>query len=268
MTTKNTTASRIERSGHLRWVRIADMHVNERAQRELRPGWAAQIAAEFDPDRFMPPLVSLRDAKHYVIDGQHRIEAMRIMGWDDQQVQCHVFEGLSEAEEADLFLWHNNRKTVGAYEKFMIATVAGRPVECDIERIVLANGLKIASTIGDGAIKAVGALRKVYTTAGPTTLGRALRIIRDAYGDEGLDGKIIEGFGLLCSRYNGSLDDPHATAQLRNARGGLGALKSKAGLAMKQTGRPYSHCIAAAAVELINAGSPRTKKLPNWWTAS
>ena len=53
MTIAKTTPTRVERTGHLRWVLVADIHVNTRAQRELRPGWAAQIAADFDPDRIL-----------------------------------------------------------------------------------------------------------------------------------------------------------------------------------------------------------------------
>lgn len=263
MTTKNnTTTARIERSGHLRWVAINEIHVNPQAQRELRPGWAAQIAAEFDPDRFAPPLLSLRHGKHYVIDGQHRIEAMRLMGWDDQQVQCWVYECLTEAQEADLFLWHNNRKSVGAFDKFTVAVKAERDVEVDIDRIVRAQGLKVAVQ-QKGGIAAVGALRKVYGH-GPEVLGRSLRIIRDAYGDDGFRGQVVEGIGLLCARYNGELDDKRAIERLATVRGGLGALNTKAHTLRKQLGRPMPHCVAAAATDIINAGRGG-KKLPNWW---
>ena len=260
--TQGTQKSRVERSGHLHWVAIADIHVNPRAQRELRPGWCAQIAADFDPDRFSPPLLSLREDRHYVIDGQHRIEAMRLMGWGDQQVQCWVYEGLSEAEEADLFLWHNNRKAVSAFDKFQTAVVAGREAESDINRIVLLSGLKVAHGVS-GSISAVASLRKTYTH-GPKVLARTLRIVRDSYGDDGLKAEVISGIGLLCARYNGDLDDDRAVDRLSNARGGLGALMTKSHTLRKQLGRPMPHCVAGAAVELINAGRGG-RKLENWW---
>lgn len=263
MTKTNTTAPRVERTGHLRWVAVADIHVNARAQRELRPGWAAQIAADFDPDRFTPPLLSLRDGKHYVIDGQHRIEAMRVMNWDDQQVQCWVYENITEAEEADLFLWHNNRKQVASFDKFQIGVIAERGDEVDIDRIVRAAGLKVAQGL-PGGISATGALRKVYSH-GPNVLSRTLRIVNDSYGDDGLKGQVIEGIGLLCSRWNGDLDDNRAVTKLQNARGGIGSLNTKAFGLRKQLGKPMSQCYAAAATEIINAGRGG-KKLPNWWS--
>jgi hypothetical protein len=263
MTNTKTTTDRVERSGHLRWVAISDIYTDPRAQRELRPGWAAQIATDFDPDRFTPPLVSLRNHKHYVIDGQHRIEAMRLMGWDDQRVQCWVYEGLTTADEADLFLWHNSRKAVAAFDKFQIAVIADRSVEVDINRIVLASGMKVAKK-QPGSIGAVSALKRVYEQ-GPETLGRSIRIIRDAYGDDGFKSEVIQGVGLLCSRYNGELDDSQAVQKLANARGGLGSLMTRAHVTRKQLGRPLPHCVAAAAVDIINAGRGG-KKLPSWWS--
>lgn len=263
MTTKaKSTAEKIERSGHLRWVAVRDLLVNPRAQRDLRSGWAAEIAADFDPDRFLPPLVSNRDGDFFVIDGQHRVEALRILGWDDQLIQCWVYDDLTEAQEADLFLWHNKRKTVNAFDKFQIGVVAERDVEADINRIVLANGLKVSQS--DSGIRAVGALRKVYNHGGKT-LGRTLRIVRDAYGDDGLDGHVIEGIGLLCARYNGELDESVAISRLSTARGGIGALNSKAYTAKKMLGKPLPQCVAAAAVEIINSGRGG-KKLPGWWS--
>lgn len=263
MTTKTkTTPERIERTGHLRWITVSDLTVNPRAQRDLRPGWAAQIATAFDPDRFQPPLVSYRDGEYHIIDGQHRIEALRIMGWETQQVQCWVYENKSEAEEADLFLWHNNRKAVNAFDKFQIGVVAERADEQDINRIVLAHGLKVSQS--DNGIRAVGALRKVYAH-GPKVLARTLRIVRDSYGDDGLDGHVIEGIGLLCARYNGELDEGAAVSRLSTARGGIGALNSRAYMYKKTLGKPLSQCVAASAVELINAGRGG-KKLPGWWT--
>jgi hypothetical protein len=264
MTTAIKPVRRVERNGHLRWVAVSDIHVNPRAQRDLRPGWAAQIANDFDPDRFSPPLLSLRDDKYYVIDGQHRVEAIHLMGWDDQQIQCHVYEDLNEASEADLFLWHNTRKAVSAFDKFQIAVVAGRDEEADINRIVLANGLKVAHGL-PGSISAVTALRRTYAH-GPKVLARTLCIIRDSYGDDGLQGNVIEGIGLVCARYNGELDFGHAVQRLSGARGGLGALMSKAYSYRKQLGKPIPHCVAGAAVELINAGRGG-RKLPGWWAA-
>ena len=125
-------------------------------------------------------------------------------------------------------------------------------------------GLVISRDKLPGAISAVGTLRRVYTRSDGKTLGRALRIIRDAYGDPGLEASVIDGIGLLCERYNGDLNDDEAIAKLQHANGGVNGLLGRAEKIRQQTGDYKSHAVAAAAVEIINSGKGG-KKLPSWW---
>jgi hypothetical protein len=255
-------SSRVQRQARLRWVPIAAMRVSPLAQRELNQARVDKLAASFDPEQLGAPTVNLRDGCYYLIDGQHRVEALLAIGWGDQQVQCWTYQGLTEAEEAAKFLALNDTLTVHAFAKFTVGVHAGRTEDCDIDRIVRAQGLRISRQNGGGAIGAVGTLRRVYRR-GPAVLARALRIIRDAYGDPGLDASVIDGLGLLCRRY-ADLDETTAITRLTAAPGGVHGLLGKAENLRKQTGNPKAHCVAAAAVEIINRGRGGTK-LPGWW---
>ena len=97
---------RIERAGRLRWVPLAQMRINPLAQRDLNQAWVAKLAAGFDLEQIGAPVVSHRGGWYYLIDGQHRIEALKLWlgSWEGQQVQCWCYEGLTEAQEAELFL--------------------------------------------------------------------------------------------------------------------------------------------------------------------
>lgn len=256
--------NKAQRVAHLRWVPIAEMKISPRAQREFRQSHADKFAADFDLEALGYPVVNYRDGSYYVVDGQHRIAALKLIGWGDQKIQCECYDGLSEAEEADLFLRRDNRKAIASFEKFRIALTAERATETDINRIVLANGLTVSKNHADGSIRCVGTLRKSYQQAGGPTLGRALRIIRDAYGSPGLEAPVIEGITLLCQRYNGALNDENAVARLANVHGGVNGLLGRAQNLRKQTGNQRAQCVAAAAVEIINAGRGG-KKLPDWW---
>jgi hypothetical protein len=260
--TNQNNSKRFARDGHLRWVWVKDLHVEPSAQRDWRKGHSAAIAAEFDPDKFGIPLVSDRDGKLYVIDGQHRIEALRLMGWGDQQVQCWVYEGLTIAEEADRFLGHSTTKNIQSFDKFRIAVTAGYQVECDINRIVLMQGLKVSRS-GNGAVAATESLKRVYKL-GPDVLAKTLHIVAESYGDAGLQGFVIDGIGLLCGRYNGDLESQAATDRLGSVRGGLAALETKAYSLRKQLGASMPQCVAGAATDIINSGRGG-KKLANWW---
>jgi hypothetical protein len=266
MTVNGTVEGRIERAARLRWVPLARLRVNPLAQRDLNHARVSKLAAAFDPELMDAPTVNHRGDWYYLIDGQHRIAALKLWmpSWqrEGQQVQCWTYEGLTEAQEADRFLALNDSLPVRAFAKFKVSVQAGRDAEGDVDRIVRALGLRIAR--GSGGISAVATLRRVYCRGGPAVLSRALRIIRDAYGEAGLEGPVIDGISLLCQRYDGDLSEQRAVARLSAAHGGVSGLVSRAGQLRQSTGSATAQCVAAAAVEVINRG-PGGRKLPSWW---
>jgi hypothetical protein len=258
-------AKRVEREARLRWVPIADMHVSPLAQRDMNNGRANQIANNFDLEQLGTPTVNERGGNFYIIDGQHRIEALRIIGWGDQQVQCWTYRGLTEQEEAEKFLKLNDTLAVNAFTKFKVGVQAGRLEESDIDRIVRAQGLRVSMDSSNGAISAVTALRRIYRGPGPRMLSKTLRIVRDAYGDAGLNAAVLSGIGLLCARYDdATLREDRAVEKLSTAHGGVYGLLNRAEQLRRQMGHSKQHCVAAAAVEIYNGGRGGVK-LPAYW---
>lgn len=273
MTAKTTVATqdpepngKRSRASHLRWVPIAKMRVSPKAQREFRKTHAEKYAADFDFEAVGFPVVSLREGHYWIVDGQHRVEALKMIGWGDQQIQCECYEGLSESEEAELFLRRDERKAIRPFDKFKIALVAGRETETKINATVAHQGLKISTDASEDSIAAISALRKVYETGGSTVLGRDLRILRDGLaGDLGkFRSELITGVGLVCQRYNGQVKDEEAVQKLQALRGGSSALIHRANSHRAKTGRPMADCVAAAFVDTINTGKG-TKKMDPWW---
>lgn len=261
------TTERLEREARLRWVPLAKTRVSPVAQRQMNEARVDRLVADFDLEQLGTPTVSERDGHFYVIDGQHRIEALKRWigeGWETQTVQCWTYVGLTEEEEADKFDRLNDVLAVHAFDKFRVRVTAQREIESDIDRIARAQGLVVSRDNVPGSISAVGTLRRVYTRSDGPTLARALRIIRDAYGDPGLEAPVIDGIGLLCQRYNGELPEDVAISKLKAAHGGANGLLGKAEELRRKTGNYKSHCVAAAAVEIINTGRGG-KKLGSWW---
>lgn len=265
---KNGT-TKVERTARLRWVALDIMKINPLAQRDLNQARVDRLVTEFDPEHMGHPTVSMRDGSAFVIDGQHRIEALKawLGEWQGQSVMCEVYEGLSEADEADLFLRRNDYLAVHAFDRFRTAVNAGREAEADIDRIVRAHGLVVSRDAIPGAVAAVGTLRRIYHRHGPSTLARTLEITRDAFGDPGLTAPVLDGIGLLCGRYNGELDKDTAVQKLAKVNGGVNGLLGAAERLRRQTGNYKSHCVAAAAVEIINSGRGG-QKLPSWWKSA
>ncbi len=258
---------RIKREAALRWVPLNLMRVSSLAQRNINDNRVEHLRVNFDPEDLGNLTVSLRDNLYWIIDGQHRVEAMRQLGWGDQSIQCWVYEGLTEEEEADKFLSLNDSLLVPALPKFKVGVTAGRSDEVAVDQIVRSLDLVVSRDRIPGAIQAVGTLLRIYRRAGGGPLRRTLLMIREAYGDEGFEAPVIDGLGLLVDRYNGQLDDEAATQALRNAHGGVAGLLNRAEHLRRSTGNAKGHCVAAAAVDILNRSSSRTKKLPSWWQA-
>ncbi|HEY5201638.1 MAG TPA: DUF6551 family protein [Acidothermaceae bacterium] len=265
--TNPKSSNRLEQEKHLKWVPLVKMRVSEVAQRDFRQYRADHLAADMDLEQLGNPTVNERDGHFFVMDGQHRVAAYKQWigdSWITQELQCWAYVGLTEQEEAEYFLKLNDTLGVKAMEKFRVSVRAGREIETDIDRIVRAQGLHIASDKNEGSVGAVGTLRRVYSRSGAGVLARTLGIIRDAYGTPGLDAPVIEGIGYLCGRYNGQLDASVAVQKLGGVQGGVNGLLGLAEQQRARTRAPRGQCVAAAAVDIINRGRG-TKKLPSWW---
>lgn len=264
------STNRVQREAVLRWVPISMMKVSEQAQRTRNQGWVDYLIANFDLEQLGTPTVNKRDGWFYVMDGQHRVEALRGIGWGDQQIQCWEYEGLTEREEANKFLHLNDQLNVSTYEKFQKAVVAGWELETAVNEIVLAEGCMITkanNAVGEGRISAVATLVKIYKRAGGPVLSRTIRLINNTYGSPGLVAPVLDGVALVCARYGNDLDDDAAVAKLSKVVGGVNGLLSKAELIRRQTGQVKNHSVAAAIVETINSGRGG-KRMVAWFRES
>lgn len=238
-------------------------------QREFRQAHADRIAAELDLNKLGFMTINHRDGNYWVLDGQHRIAALKQFGFGAQDAfECEVFDDLSDAEMADLFLGRDARKPIPIYDKFHVACTAGRKRENDIRRAVESNGQKISRAKDDG-ISAVGALGNVYDRFGDVVLGQVVRAVNLGFSGDpvGFDSSIIEGLGLTFNRYNGKTNERELGRRLSELKQGPRELLRKAEAIRARTGNNKKHCVAAAIVDIYNRGrAPLAKdRLPSWW---
>jgi len=248
-------------------VPLSKMRVSDNAQRDLRNGRVNFLLGEFDIDMFGLPVGNWREGHFYIVDGQHRIEALKLWlgeGWEKQKVDCRAYNGMTEQQEADMFDRLNNALATRALDRFCIRVTAKRPVECAINNAVKAEGLKVSRTPGEGRVQAVAALARVFKMSDADTLRRTLRIVSQSFGDPGLTSPVIDGVGLFCKRYNGAVDDKQVINKLQTLRGGVGAIITEANSARKSMGQSLPQCVAAAVVAHMNRGRGGAR-LPAWW---
>jgi hypothetical protein len=239
------------------------------AQRQFRKAHGDKLAADLDLDKLGFPIINHRDGIYWICDGQHRVYALKQNGFEKDVLDCEVYENLSDAEMAEIFLGRDDRRAIQPFDKFHVACTAGRVRENDIRRMVESNGLKISQSRTENSIGAVGALGKVYDRSGEVVLGQVLRTLKHAYlGDaSAFDGKLVEALGLVFNRYNGKTNEKDLAARLSTVHGGLTGLLRRAESLRERTGNDKAQCIAATVVDVYNRGAgPRAKgRLADWW---
>lgn len=254
---------------------LSKLQIDRRVQRKvINKGHANKIAREFDPAGFRYLTVSRRDNGSYVVvDGQHRMAALRILGHDDGTlVPCDVRQGLNLQQEAALFRLLNTMKKPGALDGFLVRVVEGDPVANDITRIAANAGWEIGTT-NPGHIAAVDALESVYSGRGlrrctkgpkPEALKATLQIISIAWGTDarGPVAVILKGIGAVCRRDEGALDVRSMGDKLARFPGGPAGLIGKAKSFSVGTTN-ISSAVSFTVVQLYNR-SRRVHQLPDW----
>lgn len=266
MSTTETSVS-TQRQATTQWLAIAELQICPAAQREYQSSQAARIAANFSAEKMGYPVVSHRGGAYYIVDGQHRIAALKILGCINDKVECEVYEDLTQEQEAELFLGRNERRGVRASDNFRIGITAKREIELEITKIVESCGLYISTTTADGSVRAVQTLRKIYNNFGADVLRRTLQIIRDAYGSTGFDANVLNGISLVCQRYGDEITNDFIVDKLAALRGGVNGLLGNANVLRKQTGSPKGTCTAAAVVDILNGGRGGHRLTP-WWATT
>ena len=259
---------KIKRQAQIRTIKLGDIRVSPAAQRELNQSRVNKIVDALDMERLGTLTVSQRDGYYWLIDGQHRYNALKTFfgeGYEDWEVEAWTYFDLSEEQEAEKFLQHNEVLAVNAYDKFKVGVTAGRPIESDVDRIVRSLGLKVARTQGDGAISAVTALTDVYKAYGPVGLRETLWTIREAFGDRAFESVIITGLARFRGRYEGRIDSARLVSKLNRTAGGIKGILNKAAYIREQVGQPIPTCVAAAITQIYNTRARGLSSLGSWW---
>lgn len=207
--------------------KLVELHAKEfsvdlKVQRQLNEDRADAMAANFQPHALGLLTASKRADGHiYVLDGSHRTSAARKAGYDGL-LATRLFENLTLAEEAELFLTLNSSRAVQAIDRFKVRVTQGEPVAAGINKILEAYGLHVdwANNASLNVISAIGALEKIYAGAGIREEGshadlvdRLIRTLVTAYG--GNENKLeratfsrvmLEGLGKFIAIYNKRID--------------------------------------------------------------
>lgn len=187
-------------------------------QREINAARVRKIVKNFDARRVNPAKVSFRDGKYYVFDGQHTIAALVARnGGKPVMVKCQVYYGLTQLDEATLFIGQTDLTAkVTTNDRFRALYKIGDPEIVDMVRLAQSVGVRVDFKKGlvRHHVIAVRALYKAYKLLPNNLFTQMLSIIDTTWdGDPAaFSAEIISGMSLFFKTYSGRFK----AADLRN----------------------------------------------------
>lgn len=165
-----------------------------------------KIKSEFDPDQVKPVVVSFRDGKYYIVDGQHTSLALYELNGEDGAtlIYCDVREGLTYQQEAQLFYdWNTNGRLPSAADKIWALVCAGDENAVAFKDLIERCGYTFGRKAFN-AISPINACWKIFNgRAGAARLESILTLIHDTWPNDAAAANIniIEGMNLFF-KYN------------------------------------------------------------------
>lgn len=250
------------------------MIVDPEVQRTVDPNWVAiQLKEGFDPTGLGAITVSARkDGTYAVIDGQHRVELCKRADYQ-QPLDCMIWKGLTQAQEAAMFLKLNKRRGVQPIARFLVRVKAGEETSVILTGLLAKYGWRVQATKSKGAFSAVSSFEHVYEGWGKVpakNLGACESVISTITGAWGLEAhgtrnEIITGLGRLFIRHGNKVDISKLVSELASTEGGPQVLVGSAKSLSRVSSGTVGDAMAAILVNLHNKGRRTEKhKLPSW----
>jgi len=147
-------------------------------QRTTNPAQVDRIVAAFDEAKLGLPIVSEREGKYHLLDGAHRIAALRKLGYT--HAMCIVLMGLTYQDEADYFRTQNqNSRPLTKFNLFKAGLEAGDEMCVMIDRICRKNDFVVGmSAKSFSNIAAIYALTTICAVYGYNVLNTTLALLR------------------------------------------------------------------------------------------
>jgi hypothetical protein len=181
------------------------------SQRPFNEKWAKQIASEFDPDKFDPPVITKPNGVgfYHIVEGQHRVAGAKIAFGENEKLVCRMVDADNPARAAEIWLGINSgRKATKPVQEFLVAVTAQREPETEINALVRKMDYHISPVKNDHSISAVSSLVWVHRKFGIAILKATLLMLDKIWtGDPAaFSGELIKGYGSFINEFHSYLD--------------------------------------------------------------
>lgn len=184
-------------------------------QRPVEKPFVDHLVQTWNERLFHPLIVSLRDGRFYVVDGQHRIAAIRqLNGSRDTMVRCQVYTDLTYEAEAELYyqLDKARHNLTLAQSTKALSQAGSDPKIIEIQRLLKQVGFVWSfgkRTGKSGEISCVRAIIRAYDLLGGAAFTRMLRLLRETWQGipSSLNSMMLSGMALFLKTYETEIKD-------------------------------------------------------------
>jgi len=257
-------------------LQVGDLEIDRQVQRQgLNSAKVERMVKSWNPNAQGKITVSYRHPTrtYVVVDGQHRVEAIRRLTDNAGTVPCIVFKGLTLAQEAQMFLDLNHTTVPPKIDKFKVQQkTEGEEGDSarSIVELVGAYGWTVSRTAANGHVNAVSVLERLYALsnkieADPNLIQVTMLVITRAWGNDrfGVQAPILEGIGRMFAEYGSLLETDRLITVLKEYKGGPQTLTSEASQVSALRKGKVSMGVADILVNSYNKGR-RSKTLAPW----
>lgn len=180
---------------------VRELSADPKYARNLNERHVARLVEAFNPEALGILVVNQRkDGKLILVDGNHRVAAMKALGRKDDAVETLLFRGMDIRDEARLFASLNTQLQVHGTDIFRAKVIAEDPDAVKINSAVRAAGYHVSRGTEAKAIRAAGTLHTLHRHG---VLETTLEVCAKAWPDltEELPSLIMRGIGALLDRY-------------------------------------------------------------------
>ena len=192
-----------------------ELYSGQPYQRPVLDRVVDKLVREWDPRLLTPLVVSYRDGRYNLVDGQHRVCAMRKKnGGKDVTALCRVYHGLTYEQEAELYYKLDRAKghlRLAHATKALVESGADAEI-IEIKRLLEDAGFVWALDKPTGEAFEVEATRAVinaYRLLGGAAFSRMLLLTAKTWrgAPSSVKASFLSGMALFLKTYETELDD-------------------------------------------------------------
>ena len=198
-----------------KYLYLSELYSGQGYQRPVKEAVVKRLIREWDPTLLNPLVVSYRDGRYYLVDGQHRACVLRLKNdGKDLATLCQVYRGLTYEQEAELYYKLDRAK---GHLRLSHATKAllesgSNPEIVEVNRLLGEAGFIWALDKPTGKDFEIASTRTVinaYRLLGGTAFSRMLLLLAKTWhgAPSSLKSYMLSGMALFVKTYETELKD-------------------------------------------------------------